>query len=225
MNERVNFDKFAENYDQLLLEQTGFFSKSDEYFARYKVELARELVARPVKKILEYGCGTGRNIPFLRSAFTNAKVIGSDISEASLALAKKMQPDGEFFVEPGEGKEYLQFDFIFVAGVFHHIPVAERAAVVALLKSRLTDGGELIVFEHNPYNPVTRRIVSNCPYDADAVLLRPSQLGSLLASAGFERQRQGYCLFVPPRFSKLLWVEQHVRWLPLGGQYFIHARK
>ena len=80
-------------------------------------------------------------------------------------------------------------------------------------------------FEHNPYNPVTRRIVSNCPYDEDAVLLKPSELRTLLSGAGLSVQRQAYCLFVPPRFGRLAACEAALGWLPLGGQYWIEARR
>jgi hypothetical protein len=37
--------------------------------------------------------------------------------------------------------------------------------------SRLKEDGHFIIFEHNPINPVTRHLVKNCPFDADAVLL------------------------------------------------------
>lgn len=225
MNKPVDFDKFTGNYDQLLQEQTGFFSKSDVYFAQYKVDLACALVAQPVTRILEYGCGTGRNIPFLKKAFPVAKVVGSDISKASLALAKSEQPDVDFFVEGEAGSIGGEFELIFVAGVFHHIPPSARSAAMQLLYSRLAPRGQVIIFEHNPYNPVTRRIVSNCAYDEDAVLLPPRELRALLSSAGFSRVQHGYCLFIPPSFSKLLWLERHLTWLPLGGQFYASANK
>jgi len=225
MSERVNFDQYTKNYDQLLQEQTGFFSKDDDYFARYKVELAKACIKNPVKRILEYGCGIGRNIPFLKAAFPDADVVGSDISPASLEVAMKQQPDVQFFLEDDLAPRKSEFDLIFVAGVFHHIPPSQRGDAAMLLASRLTAHGEAIVFEHNPYNPVTRRIVSNCAYDADAVLLKPSELMALLSEAGLRGAAQGYCLFIPPSLNKLLWLEPKLKWLPLGGQYFVHAAK
>ena len=61
MTNRVDFDKYTSDYNLLLQERTGFFSKNDAYFARYKVDLMRSRLTRPVKKVLEYGCGIGRN--------------------------------------------------------------------------------------------------------------------------------------------------------------------
>ena len=225
MSKRVDFDKFTGNYDQLLQEQMGFFSKSDVYFAQYKVDLARSLIKQPVTRVLQYDCGTGRNIPFLKSAFPGAKVVGSDISKASLALAKSEQPSVDFLVE-GEGGNLIDgFELIFVAGVFHHIPPPARLEAMKLLNSRLAPHGQIIIFEHNPYNPVTRRIVSNCAYDEDAQLLPPRELRALLSNAGFLQVRHGYCLFIPPSFSKLLWLERHLSWLPLGGQFYACGSK
>lgn len=225
MTNRVNFDKYTNDYNLLLQERTGFFSRNDEYFARYKVELLKSRLARPVNKILEYGCGIGRNIPLIREAFPNADIIGTDIASETLDFARTQIPDVEFIVEGDSTSNLGQFDLIFVAGVFHHIPVAERACVSNLLFHRLNSLGNLFVFEHNPYNPVTRRIVSTCPYDEDAVLLQPKELREHLRQAGFKESHTEYCLFIPPNLTKLRWLEHRLGWLPLGGQYFVHVSK
>lgn len=94
-----------------------------------------------------------------------------------------------------------------------------------MLYQRLSPQGVLVVFEHNPYNPVTRHIVNTCPYDEDAVLLKPSELRHLLESARMTVNGSGYCLFVPPRFSALAWMEGLLKWFPMGGQYWVQAVK
>lgn len=225
MTDRLDFDDYAEEYNRLLQERTSFFSGNDAYFARYKTDLMRSCLSRPVKKVLEYGCGIGRNIPFLREAFPQAVVIGTDISRASLEIARRDQPDVEFFEEDNPVLDVRSFDLIFVAGVFHHIPVAERRKVSRLLFQRLELAGDLFVFEHNPYNPVTRRIVSTCPYDDDAVLLTPQELIRYLEAEGFKQPHTQFCLFIPPSLSWLVWIERRLGWLPLGGQYFVHFSK
>ncbi|WP_394789268.1 class I SAM-dependent methyltransferase [Rhodoferax sp.] len=224
MTEKVDFDQYTDNYNELLREGTKFFSSNEEYFARYKIELVRKYAHQPVGRILEYGCGIGRNISYLKTAFPGAEVIGTDISEAGLALAAKENPGVRFEVERA-GLDVGTFDLIFVAGVFHHVAVAERAGVSQVLHDRLNPKGSLFVFEHNPYNPVTRRIVDTCPYDADAVLLRPSELKALLCGTGLKSDRRAYCLFVPPKLSWLMPLENWLQWLPMGGQYWVSAHK
>ena len=225
MTNKVDFDDYTENYNQLLKEGTEFFSSSEEYFARYKVDLVRKHTNTPVNRILEYGCGIGRNIPYLQQAFPNAVIMGSDISSASLEIARRDNTGVEFFQEDENIELTSLFDVIFVAGVFHHIPVTQRRDVAKTLFKRLSPGGLLFVFEHNPYNPVTRRIVSNCPYDADAVLLKPSELKSILSEVALVVEHKAYCLFVPPSLSQLAWLESRLGWLPLGGQYWMQARR
>ncbi|NIF76621.1 class I SAM-dependent methyltransferase [Paraburkholderia sp. Cy-641] len=223
MTKRVDFDEYSGNYNELLGEKTRFFSSSEEYFARYKVDLVRERSGGPVARVLEFGCGIGRNIPFLQKAFAQAVVVGTDISRASLEVAKKENPGINFFCEEeGIGNIGL-FDLIFVAGVFHHVPPDQRVLVARTLKSRLSTSGQIFVFEHNPYNPVTRRIVDTCPYDEDAVLLKPVEMKNTLRAAGLSVEQARYCLFVPPRFSKLSGLESRLGWLPLGGQYWVKA--
>jgi SAM-dependent methyltransferase len=223
MTNKVDFDDYTENYNQLLKEGTNFFSASEEYFARYKVDLVRKQVYTPVNRILEFGCGIGRNIPFLQQAFPGAVVMGSDISSASLEIARRDNMGGEFFLEDVNVELANLFDLIFVAGVFHHIPVVQRAEVATTLFNRLAPGGQLFIFEHNPYNPVTRRIVNNCPYDEDATLVKPSELKKILSEAALTVECNAYCLFVPPSLSALAWLESIFGWLPLGGQYWVQA--
>ena len=225
MTRRVDFDDFSESYNRLLGEKTRFFSSSESYFARYKVDLVRRNVHAPIGRLLEYGCGIGRNVPFLRQAFPEAAITGSDISGASLEMARRDNPGVAFVQEGPQAQCRGPFDLIFVAGVFHHVPITERLAVAKTLHERLAPGGLLFVFEQNPYNPVTRRIVRDCPYDEGAVLLTPGELRRILGEAALAIERRSYCLFVPPRLSGLARLEPLLGWLPLGGQYWVQAKR
>lgn len=218
MTEKVDFDKYTNNYNKLLRESTGFFTSNEDYFAEYKVKLTRKKVNHEVKRILEYGCGIGRNIPYLEATFPSAEIFGTDISAASLELAAAENKDATFAVET-PGLEIGQFDLIFIAGVFHHIAPLERPAVCELLSKRLARSGTMTIFEHNPYNPITRSIVNTCPFDADAVLLKPSELAARFRQVNMLVTGRSFCLFVPPRLSSLIKLEDYLGWLPLGGQY------
>lgn len=224
MNNSVDFDQYTDNYNDLLKENTQFFSPNEEYFAKYKVEVVKNKTQNRIENILEYGCGIGRNMPFLSNAFPHAHILGSDISAASIEMAKKENPGINFFCEGTDPLPNTKFDLIFIAGVFHHIPPKQRDEVLKNLSNRLSSDGTVFIFEHNPYNPITRRIVNSCPYDADAVLLKPSELKERLVRAQYSIVANGYCLFIPPRFKQLTKLESCLGWLPLGGQYWIQAR-
>lgn len=222
MQEKVDFDDHAENYNQLLREGVGFFSSDEAYFARYKVDLVRAATRLKPRRILEYGCGIGRNVSFLKQAFPVAEISGSDVAPLSLEIARKENPGVAFYLEDGSELQE-RYDMIFVASVYHHIPPPQRASITAALTRRLNRGGEIYIFEHNPYNPVTRRIVSNCPYDADAVLLKPSETKALVRGASMSVTAAAYCLFIPPKLAALSWMERGLGWLPLGGQYWVRG--
>lgn len=179
------------------------------------------------RRILEYGCGTGRNLVFLKEAFPDSKIFGTDISEKSLEVAKKKKPFCETFtIRDDNISNFLEsFDLIFVAGVFHHIPPKERLFVLEVIKSLLAPQGVVFIFENNPYNPLVRRLVKDCPFDADAQLLSYGELQNLLIKAHLPIEVGKYYLFIPPKFSSLLKFEKYLRWLPIGGQYFIKAKK
>lgn len=67
--------------------------------------------------------------------------------------------------------------------------------------------------------------MNNCIYDADAVLLKPAELKSLIRKADLDLNAVAYCLFIPPKLSALIWMEKHLGWLPLGGQYWVCATR
>lgn len=222
---KVNFDDYTNKYNELLKKDTNFFTNDEEYFAKYKINILKNLASPYAKKILEFGCGIGRNIKYLSDAFPNSKIFGSDVSSASLDMAKMENPSVYFFLEGGVQSQVGSYDLIFVAGVFHHIPLLERSMAMKSIFDRLENNGEIFIFEHNPYNPITRRIVNNCPFDADAILIKKLELIDLLVNAGFVIQNQAYCLFIPPILKRISLVERFISWLPLGGQYWVKAKK
>ncbi|MBK8899364.1 MAG: class I SAM-dependent methyltransferase [Candidatus Competibacteraceae bacterium] len=223
---KIDFDNYINTYNQMLRQQTGFFTPNEAYFAQYKVTIVRDKIPKEPHRILEFGCGIGGNIPYLRKAFRSAEIMGSDVSALSLEVARNENP-GIYFWQEGDVAAMPQegFDLILVTGVFHHIPPLERIAVAKLLFTRLLPGGWVFVFEHNPYNPVTRHIVNNCPYDEGVVLLRPSELQELLRQGGLEVEEQKFSLFFPQRLKLVLPLERYLGWLPLGGQYWVLARR
>jgi SAM-dependent methyltransferase len=220
---QVDFDHYAGRYDALIAAQTGFFESDSDYFARYKIALARRLVGE-AGAVLDFGCGIGRSMPHLRAAFPAAELAGCDPSAESLALARRENPACGFFAINALAPE-AHFDLALASCVFHHIAPAERQSALRYCYERLKPGGHLMIFEHNPYNPVTRQLVSTCPFDADAVLLSKSETIARMRAAHFDIVRSGYCLFFPGPLAALRRLEDFMGWLPLGGQYFVCAVK
>jgi hypothetical protein len=109
-----------------------------------------------------------------------------------------------------------KFDLVFIAGVFHHIAPELREGAIKSVFDLMNLSGEVFIYEHNPYNPVTVNMVNDCPYDADAVLLKPNELRSLTHSVGLQVANFRYTLFIPGFLKRIRFLEKYLMWLPLG---------
>ncbi len=216
---RVDFDHFAGHYDDVIASQTRFFDSDSSYFARYKIELAKQLVG-DVGAVLDFGCGIGRSIPHLTEMFPKADIAGCDLSRESLAAARQNYPSCRFATMDELGSEQ-KFDLIIASNVFHHIPPAERPAAMDYCHSRLAPNGHFVIFEHNPINPVTQYLVKTCPFDTDAILLNMRETVARMKQAHFNVDETSYCLFFPGPLAALRSFEKYLGWLPMGGQYFV----
>lgn len=222
MTDKINFDHYAADYDRLVKQQRKFFDKNDDYFAEYKVKTARRLLKNKLcRKILDFGCGTGSSIEFFKEYFPAASICGCDVSEESLLLARKKFPETKFFLAEEAMTSGRQYDLIFLSGVLHHVEPEKRRSLMTSLAGMLVPGGNIIIFEHNPYNPVTCHMVNTCPFDRDAILMRPREMRKLFVSAGIKPLRCDYTLFFPAMFKWLRVLEPSMRHLPFGGQYVV----
>jgi len=226
---KVNFDEHAETYEKVLDKDLEFFGEESNYFAEYKIRVVKNTIGLSDNlNILEYGCGIGMNIKFFSKHFPKSKITGCDISAKSLEVAEKRNDKNvNFFLINEENiSKYLgTFDLIFVSCVFHHIQPPLREDSMKNIFNLLKSNGSFYYFEHNPYNPVTRHIVNTCVWDTDAILLKPKESLNLINNAGFKIEGKRYTLFFPAFLKFLRFMESFLFFLPLGGQYYIKARK
>ena len=226
MTNKVDFDNYAENYEKITNAQLSKFDIESEYFSRYKVLITKKILGDKHSRILDFGTGIGRSLPILSEIFEKSSLYGSDTSIKSVELARINNPKVTVLDEPSLlaiNDNY--FNLIFTACVFHHINPKDRDCVMKTIFDKTAHGGKFIIFEHNIWNPVTRHMVKTCPFDADAVLLRMSELVLLLKNSGFKIYNKGYTLFFPAPLRLFRPLEKYLSWLPLGGQYYIVCEK
>ena len=226
----TSFDDIAKSYDKALEDSLGKFCNKDiSLFAEYKVKIVASKLSQTPANILEFGCGTGRNNLFMKKWFPESNIYGCDISEKSLEIAMNTNPDVKYdnIITPEDlfAQYKKPFDCIFISNVLHHIPFDEHQTWIAALYKILSNEGSIFVFEHNPYNPITKYIFNTSDIDKGAVMLKPSYCHNLLKNANFTKLKREYTLFFPWRNSFFEFVEQMFCWLPLGAQYFVWGRK
>jgi SAM-dependent methyltransferase len=155
------------------------------------------------------------------------KLHGVDIGKGIIRKAGQLNPEVKYRVYNGKKLPYPDgvMDVVFAICVLHHIPVENLKGFSSELKRVLKKGGMAVIFEHNPYNPLTLRAVNDCDLDENAILIPKHKTKDLLANSGLQVLEDRYILFTPfgGAFFKL--VDRFLGWLPLGAQYYVAAQK
>lgn len=226
------FDAHAKTYNEVLDDSIGFSGEDSAYFAEYKIrDLHRELATRGVDtkaalRFLDFGCGVGASIPYLRQYFAQAELLGVDVSEESLELARSRHGQLARFLKMSQRElpvEAEALDAAYAMCVFHHIDESQHVEVLSKIRSRLKPKGLLMVYEHNPLNPLTVRVVNSCPFDVNAKLIAASLMAQRCRQAGFRDVSVKYRVFFPGFLKIFRFAEGLLTWLPLGGQYYVRC--
>jgi SAM-dependent methyltransferase len=218
-----DFDKHAATYEQVHAQNVRPSGEDPSYFARYKLWILERLLGRGfAQPVLDFGCGVGTLTALLISSFP--RVDGYDPSAESLKLAR-LRASSARFLDRMDAIPDSHYGAVILANVLHHVPAGQRAGLLRKLAAALSPNGSLIVFEHNRLNPVTRRVVSACPFDDGAQLLFPGEVKRLLRGAGLAAVRLDHIVFFPRPLRLVRALEPWLRWLPLGAQVCAWGRK
>jgi ubiquinone/menaquinone biosynthesis C-methylase UbiE len=221
------FDDAARSYETTVQNAIGASGESVRFFADLKVRLMSEQLgpgANP--SILDFGCGIGNTTRALSRVFTRSEIVGFDVSHESIAVARESTGVSENVTFVSSAEEGLPIpdanvDAVFTSCVFHHIDPDQRPYWADELRRVLKPGGRLFLFEHNPFNPLTVRVVRRIPFDEGVVLLKASDTTELLRHAGFEVDTPWFYFFFPHLLSALRVFERWLRRVPVGAQYFV----
>jgi len=136
----------------------------------------RWLVADAAGAILDIGCGTGRNLPLYAAG---ARVVGVDVSAASLARARRRRPDVPLVQADAEALPFraATFDTVVSALVFCSVPDAARG--LAEVRRVLRPDGALRMLGHvraaggwkaraqDRWQPLWTRLTGGCHWNRD----------------------------------------------------------
>ena len=221
---KAEFDQFAKNYTREVETALPFFAREHEVFVRIKAALIERLVStlptnsRPIRA-LDVGCGTGTLERFLHPE--TVQVQGIDVSPDELQIAQKDNPTTPFALFDGRTIPFKDhsFDLVFAICVFHHVPPPHQLALMAEMERVTKPGGAVMLIEHNPLNPMTRRVVARCVFDRDAILLTARETEDLMGRAGLPKSVTRYFMFLPFDGKLARLTSQLLQRCPLGAQY------
>ncbi len=227
----MDFDEFADSYKRNVEEAIAFSGADHDFYLRIKAEFVVELAERyggdpGALDVLDVGCGVGETHRFLEDRFGSFH--GVDIAEESVARARERHPWASYHIsKPRQPMPFEagSFDLAFAVCVLHHVPPEEWEGFAKEMGRVVRPGGIVAIFEHNPYNPLTRKAINACEFDEDAVLLSRGRTRGLLREAGLELVESPYIIFFPREGPAFRSIERGLRWLPLGAQYYVASRK
>lgn len=229
MTKNVEFDQYAESYDEDLSQALSVSGEDKDYFARERIHWLSRCLSKEKNRagyLMDFGCGTGSAIPHLLDFFEARSIVGIDTSARSLDIATRTHgSDLVRFLLPDQFHPKELIDLVVSNGTFHHIPLEKRASVVKYMFRSLRPGGILALWENNPWNPGTRYVMSRCVFDQDAIPLTSSEARRLVQEGGFEIMQTDFLFIFPKVLSYLRGIEPLVSKLPIGAQYQVLCRR
>jgi SAM-dependent methyltransferase len=227
----MDFDHYAETYEREVETATRFAGMPPEFFLEVKVihllrTLRQKFGALSRLRVLDVGCGVGVTDQLLKAHLPH--LVGVDVSGKSLEVARVRNPELTYHHSADGNLPFVNssFDVVFAICVWHHVPHSQWTAFVTELSRVLVQQGLLLIYEHNPWNPFTRLVVSRCSFDEDAVLVSPYQATRKVRQVGFAKTNTDYLCFLPFKSGIIRrWETAMLRKIPLGAQYALHATR
>ncbi len=226
---RPEFDELAAGYDAALDDpwRTRFADNADFFIDQKCRAMLREIGRRNGSaaaryRMLDVGCGRGPAVRFLRDRWPT---FGTDVS---LEMVRNAPAGLPLVVQDPLALPFADgvFDVVFAMCIYHHLERAHHLAHLSEMARVAKPGGLVFVFEHNPFNPVTQLIVRRAPIDRGCTLIRPGAFRRTFEGAGLTEIATRYMLFLPQGLARRApGVEDALRQVPLGGQYYIVGRK
>jgi SAM-dependent methyltransferase len=177
------------------------------------------LPERPAR-ILDMGCGTGWTSKFM--SLNGHNVVGVDISEQMIEIAKKSEDKGLAFqvgdYESINGAD--GFDVVVFFDSLHHAE-DEFTAIKSAYKS-LKPGGIALIYEPGSNHSETKESIQAVKnFDVHEKDMPPKYVCKLARAAGFRKtqvfpdiERMAY--YACPRKNRTPWIDRIARWVQLN---------
>lgn len=209
------------NSDKIRQKTKDFYNQSAKSFSQTRgywwddLRFIKEYIFKNGKsngdKALDFGCGNGRLVKFLRKNDFQGEYIGVDNSEELIKIAEKHYPDENFLTMEKENKLPFgneEFNEIFSIAVFHHFNPQMAQENLKELKRIIKKDGILIITVWNLWDTKYKKYLlknllkgnfnlmtnltfkdSNRTYERPCYWWRKSQLEKIIKKNGFEIEK------------------------------------
>jgi demethylmenaquinone methyltransferase/2-methoxy-6-polyprenyl-1,4-benzoquinol methylase len=158
-------------------------------------QVVKEMNIQPQDKIMDLGCGSGRNICLMTKYLSDqGKILGLDIGSEMLEQAQsrcKKYPNVEFKnlrideVLPYEN----EYDKVFIAFVLHGFVQEKRLQIIENARLALRPGGKFIILDYNEFDLKQASLLARfafkveCPLATDFI---SRDIKGILREQGFD---------------------------------------
>jgi ubiquinone/menaquinone biosynthesis C-methylase UbiE len=223
------FDAYSDAYNETVNCALAFTGMTIDFFTRVKMNYLIDIIQCTLPRadatnVLDVGCGVGNGHALLVNRV--GRLTGIDVSQRCIDRARENNPSVAYHTFEGSNLPFddESFDVVFAISVFHHVPLTDRPTLTREIRRVLRSGGLFVIFEHNPRNRLTRRVVDNCEFDRDAILLDRRTSESLMATSGFRNVKTQFILAIPAQGRILRALDRLFAPLPIGAQYYTTGR-
>jgi len=118
----------------------------------------KDMQIQPADSILDFGCGTGRNISLMNTYLSEeGRVLGLDIGPEMLEQARRrFASDHRVTIEKQRIEEPLpyqdEFNKVFISFVLHGLVQEDRLKVIDNTRRALKPGGEFLILDYNEFD-------------------------------------------------------------------------
>lgn len=187
-SQRVNYDLIAHLYDE-----PGRDYEPDQNLIEFLNERTDHICA-PIR-ILDLGCGTGKQLAANQKQFSGVQMIGLDLFHGMLEQARRRSKDIQWIQGDSTAPPFTNSSFDYVTNQFSYHHVQDKSKMIAAIFQMLKPNGRFVMTNLDPWSmpgwilytffPAARRrdLLDFLPVDV---------ITTLMEKAGFSNIRVKY---------------------------------